>query len=172
MTLNEFEPFCERYQNGMFRVARSVLGDNGLSEDAVQTALKRIFMVFGKLSFETERQEKVYAMRAAQNAAIDIQRKQTPVVEISKPETERLSYQQGDVTFEQAALGELEGRLADIVRSLSPKAQSIFRYREFGLKDADIAASLGITVSDVRTTVFRARKRVAEHLREEGLYDG
>ena len=170
MTLGEFEPFCERYQSGMFHVANSVLRDDMMAEDAVQIALKRMFKLFGKLEFETEGQEKVYVLRAAQNAAIDIQRKCKSLDEIFDESLTDISERRGDLTFAAVAASETECELSEIVKNLSPKAQAIFKYRELGIKDAEIADTLGITVSGLRTTVFRARRTVAAYLKERGLY--
>lgn len=170
MTLGEFEPFCERYQSGMFHVANSVLHDDMMAEDAVQTALNRIFRLFGKLEFETEKQEKTYALRAAQNAAIDIYKKSKSFDEILEGNLTEISERRGDITFNEVASRETELELADIVRNLPPKTQAIFKYREIGIKDAEIAATLGITVSDLRTTVFRTRQTIADYLKERGLY--
>lgn len=168
MTLGEFEPFCERYQNGMFHVANSVLHDDMMAEDAVQTALNRIYKLFGKLEFETEKQEKSYVLRAAHNVAIDIHNKNKTLDEISEENLTALSAQRGDITFEAVATRETERELAEAIRRLSPKTQAIFKYREFGIKDAEIAETLGITVSDLRTSVFRARRTVADYLEERG----
>ncbi len=65
MRLSDFELFCERHQSGMFYIACNVLGDSQKAEDAVQEALFRIYRTFGKLSFRTAREERVYALRAA-----------------------------------------------------------------------------------------------------------
>lgn len=170
MTLGEFEPFCERYQSGMFHVANSVLHDDMMAQDAVQIALNRIFRLFGKLEFETEKQEKSYVLRAAQNAAIDIHNKNKTLDEISEDNLTDISKRRGDLTFNEVATRETERELTDVIRNLPPKAQAIFKYRELGIKDAEIANTLGITVSDLRTTVFRARRTVADYLRERGLY--
>lgn len=78
MRLSDFELFCERHQSGMFYIACNVLGDSQKAEDAVQEALFRIYRTFGKLSFRTVREERVYALRAAKNAAIDLLRQNKP----------------------------------------------------------------------------------------------
>lgn len=169
MTLGEFEPFCERYQSGMFNVAKAVLHDEAMAEDAVQIALKRIFKLFGKLEFDTEKKEKSYALRAAQNVAIDIYKNRQKDNVVTEENLAEASFQRGDTTFESVAAQETKGELIAAVRALSPKAQAIFKYREYGLKDAEIADTLGISVSDIRTTAFRARNKIAKTLRERGL---
>lgn len=170
--MGEFEPFCETYQDGMFHVAKAVLHDEAMAEDAVQNALTKVWRKFKKLRFETERKEKAYMLRAALNAAIDVRRK-TPVFEEAVEEClTDVAVQAGDSTFCSVMTSEMESEIAAAVKTLSPKAQAIFQYRELKLKDVEIAALLGITVSDVRTTVFRSRQTVANHLRERGLYCG
>lgn len=170
MTLGEFEPFCERYQNGMFNIAKSVLHNDMMAEDAVQIALNRIYKLFGSLEFEAEQQEKAYALRAAQNAAIDILNHSESFDEATDESLTRMSERHGDLTFKAVAMQETEVELAEAVSNLSPKAQAIFKYREYGMRDAEIADTLGITVSDLRTTVFRSRRAVADYLKERGLY--
>lgn len=171
MTASEFEPFCERNQNGMFWVAKSVLNNDFDAEDAVQTTFKRIFKVFGQLEFESEQAEKSYTLRAARNAAIDVLRAQEPTEEVSEKAIDSVSCSRGDTTFATVAAAETAAELLTAVKGLTYKAQAVFKFRAMGIKDAEIADSLGISVGDVRTTAFRARKKLSALLEKGGLHN-
>ena len=103
MRLSDFELFCERHQSGLFYIACNVLGDSQKAEDAVQEALFRIYRTFGKLSFRTAREERVYALRAAKNAAIDLLRQNKPCETLDDISMDRLSLERGDTTYSAAA---------------------------------------------------------------------
>ena len=62
--------------------------------------------------------------------------------------------------------------IQEAVHGLSPKEKTIFTYRMIGLHDAEISKTLGISVSDVRTTVYRVRQKLHRALREEGFEFG
>lgn len=162
-----FEPFCKRHQDGMYRVAYQVTHDVEDAEDAVQNAFIGILKVFNHIDFECEKQEKLYALRASKNAALDIARKH--VLDIPIEDIEVLT---ADTTYGDVVAHETNHCVQLCIERLSHKAQTIIAYREMGLCDADIAETLGITVNDVRVTVYRAREKVAQMLQEEGLLYG
>lgn len=172
MLKSEFEPFCERNQGGMYRVAIQAIQDCQKAEDAVQEALFRIYKIFEALEFETERQEKVYALRAAKNAALDILRKEKVSCEFDETAIASVSYRRGDTTVGAILAQDFGAAVSMLVNGLSEKAKAIFCYREMGLSDIEIAATLEISVSDVRTTAFRTRKKLMKSLKREGLYVG
>ncbi len=161
MTVGDFELFCERNQVGMYRVALKILNDSQQAEDAVQDAFVRIFRIAKTLIFEAEKAEKTYALRAVKSTAIDILRRQKPVHNFE--EVEQLSFSHGDITFRAISAQET----ADMInRILSPRASTIFSYRNMGLSDAEIAATLDISVSNVRSIVYRAKQQISASLRE------
>lgn len=161
MTVGDFELFCERNKGGMYRIAVQILSDSHRAEDAVQDAFVRIFRIVANLEFETERAEKLYALRAVKSAAIDIYRQQKPIKDFE--EIEQVSFSRGDTTFHAVSTLETLGMIS---RILGPRAQAIFSYRNMGLSDAEIAATLDISISNVRSIVYRARNNVSDALRE------
>lgn len=157
MRLSDFELFCERHQSGMFYIACNVLGDSQKAEDAVQEALFRIYRTFGKLSFRTVREERVYALRAAKNAAIDLLRQNKPCETLDDISMDRLSMERGDTTYSAAAAHSTEEYVGRFIQALPEKTKAIFSYRSLGLSDKEIAETLSITPDNVRTIAFRAR---------------
>ena len=169
MRLSDFELFCERHQSGMFYIACNVLGDSQKAEDAVQEALFRIYRTFGKLSFRTAREERVYALRAAKNAAIDLLRQNKPCETLDDISMDKLSMERGDTTYSAAAAHSTEEYVGRFIQALPEKTKAIFSYRSLGLSDKEIAETLSITPDNVRTIAFRARKKLMDSLEREGL---
>ena len=116
MRLSDFELFCERHQSGMFYIACNVLGDSQKAEDAVQEALFRIYRTFGKLSFRTAREERVYALRAAKNAAIDLLRQNKPCETLDDISMDKLSMERGDTTYSARRHTPQKNMSADLFR--------------------------------------------------------
>ena len=170
MRLSDFELFCERHQSGMFYIACNVLGDSQKAEDAVQEALFRIYRTFGKLSFRTAREERVYALRAAKNAAIDLLRQNKPCETLDDISMDKLSMERGDTTYSAAAAHSTEEYVGRFIQALPEKTKAIFSYRSLGLSDKEIAETLSITPDNVRTIAFRARKKLMDTLEREGLF--
>lgn len=164
MDLGDFEPFCERVQGRMYNTAYKILQDSQLAEDAVQETLYRIFRLFERLEFQTEKAELVYALRATKHVAITLAKKTKPFEELEKLDATHKN--RSDMPFEEAVAHETEQTIEDIIKKLSPKAKAIFVYRRLGIEDAEIASTLGITVSDVRTTSFRTKQKIKQMLWE------
>ena len=125
MRLSDFELFCERHQSGMFYIACNVLGDSQKAEDAVQEALFRIYRTFGKLSFRTAREERVYALRAAKNVAIDLLRQNKPCETLDDISMDKLSMERGDTTYSAAAAHSTEEYVGRFIQALPEKTKAI-----------------------------------------------
>lgn len=168
MNMGDFELFCERNQNGMYNVAVKVLRDSQQAEDATQEAFVRIFRIARTLVFEDMTAEKVYALRATKNVAIEILRKQKPTLDIEEAKSLLMTHE--DALYRAVAAKETVQEISSI---LGERANSIFCYRSFGLSDTEIAATLGISMENVRSIAYRARLRLSEARRkEEGRLDG
>lgn len=164
MGVSDFELFCERNQVGMYRVAMQILNDSQLAEDAVQDTFMRIFRIIGRLEFEAERAEKLYALRAVKSAAIDILRREKPAENIE--DIDCLTSAEGDSTYYAVSGMETASTISQL---LGPTAGAIISYRNIGLSDMEISATLGISISNVRTTVYRAKQRVSDALQKGDL---
>lgn len=168
LNMGDFELFCERNQNGMYNVAVKVLRDSQQAEDATQEAFVRIFRIARTLVFEDMTAEKVYALRATKNVAIEILRKQKPTLDIEEAKSLLMTHE--DALYRAVAAKETVQEISSI---LGERANTIFCYRSFGLSDTEIAATLGISMENVRSIAYRARLRLSEAQRkEEGRLDG
>lgn len=170
MTRGDFALLCERTQSGMYAVAMQILHNTQQAEDAVQNAFVRMLRIVGKLNFENERVERVYCLRTVKCAAIDLYRAQKSLDDKIDDSWDHEPVDNSDAAFRTVSAEESVNKIASI---LSPRAQAIFSYRSMGLSDVEIAASLDIGVSNVRSIVYRARLQIANSIeQEEGAQRG
>lgn len=169
MYAGDFAAFCERHKKKMYSVAYRYLDDVQAAEEATQEALVRIFHASPRLSFHSVYEEQVYALRAARCAALDLSEKMkkssavlVDIDTIPEPGTE------DDLAFSRVVADGMYEEVELVLGRLSPKARAIFRYHMMGLSDKEIAATLSIGVSDVRTTLHRTRAKLRRQLLEEG----
>jgi RNA polymerase sigma-70 factor (ECF subfamily) len=149
-----FASLVERYQARFFAVARRMLGDGGEAEDAVQTALLRIFR--SAADYRDEWRGSTWLYRVLTNVCIDLWRKRPrgraavlePHVQATTPAADRL---------------DVDRALA----RLAPEARAILLlcYVE-ELSYGEIAAVRGISVNTVKTQLARAKRAMRRHLSE------
>ena len=116
------------------------------------------------------REERVYALRAAKNVAIDLLRQNKPCETLDDISMDKLSMERGDTTYSAAAAHSTEEYVGRFIQALPEKTKAIFSYRSLGLSDKEIAETLSITPDNVRTIAFRARKKLMDSLEREGLF--
>lgn len=164
----EFERIVREYQDRIFRLACSILGDRAAAEEAAQDALVRIWKGLPRFRGDSSLSTWVYAV--ARNACLS-------ALERAAPRTESLD--------EPARLREAEARPAE-AWSVTPApdvlallARLPARYRQvvtlFYMQEKsydEVADMLGLPVGTVKTYLFRARKSMAEDLARERVPKG
>lgn len=155
---NKIAELYSLYEQSMFVEARKILQDDYLAEDAVHEAFIRLIRNRSSLRDVESPQTKRYVKRTVQSAAIDIYRK-------NKREREHIcNFDEADPVFSYS--DELEYS-ADLIDSLPQKYASIIRCRLiYGLSVNETAAVLELTANCVKKRYERARKMLAEILRE------
>ncbi len=157
-----FERIVREYQDRIFRLALSMLGDHAAAEEAAQDALLRIWKGLGGFRAEAKLSTWVYAV--TRNACLTALGRRGPrAVSLEEPATRR----------------EAEARSCDWVRGRSPEVADLLeqlpsRYRQVAMlfymqeKSYDeVARMLGLPVGTVKTYLFRARKTLAEAMTRE-----
>lgn len=72
---------------------------------------------------------------------------------------------------QQMDLKEIQGLIAAAVEMLSPQRKNIWRlHRDVGLKHAEIAEKLNISVSTVKNTISQALEFIREYLKKKGCH--
>jgi RNA polymerase sigma-70 factor (ECF subfamily) len=161
--VRSYEELVRRYERLVGRVIYPYAGREAAVEDLVQETFLR---AYDRLStFNPEYRFKTWLLAIANNLGIDTLRRRREVVEFNPELHAPLAH------GPEAAAAEAERArsVQDAVMTL-PETYSVplvLRYAE-GLTYAEIAEILGITVSALKSRLFRARNMLAEELEERG----
>jgi RNA polymerase sigma-70 factor (ECF subfamily) len=162
-----FERIVREYQDRIFRLALSIMGDPAAAEEAAQDALVRIWKGLGGFREDAKLSTWIYAV--TRNACLTALGRRGPkAVSLEEP----------------AALREAETRGNGWVRDRSTEAADLLdrlpaKYRQvatlFYMQEKsydEVALMLGLPVGTVKTYLFRARKTLAEAMARERTAKG
>lgn len=150
----------------MYRVAFGVLRDQGLAEDVVQETMIKAWRSME--GFRGDSSTRTWVLRIAHNTAVDaLRRRRERVV---APEDLR---RDGDATTMDDPARRFAGRedvgvLRDALASLDELSRTIVVLRELeGLSYQDIARTLEVPVTTVKTRLLRARRALGAAVMDE-----
>ena len=157
-----FEQIVGEYQDRIYRLALSIMGDPAAAEEAAQDALVRIWKGLGGFRAEAKLSTWIYAV--TRNACLTaLGRGGLRAISLEEPGARR----------------EAETRSSGWVRHWSPEAADLLdrlpaKYRRvatlFYMQEKsydEVALMLGLPVGTVKTYLFRARKTLAEAMARE-----
>lgn len=167
-----FAPIYERYVDLVYRYALGRLRDPERAADLTSTVFSRAIAALP--SFSPKRRAtgstfRSWLMTIARNAVIDSVRRQPLTADLDEP---AIHHQLRDLrpTPEEHAIQEDERlRIERALAQLSATQRQIVELRGIGMKGAEIADILGMTVGAVKTSHFRAYSRLRTLLHEEEL---
>jgi RNA polymerase sigma-70 factor (ECF subfamily) len=152
------------YSGTLYRVAFSVLRNATDAEDAVQEAFVRVLKHRDEL--HEIRDHRVWLIRIVWNVVLDRKRRAK-----TRPETDDISelarvLPMGGLSAEErASAAQHHAMVLGCVEQLPEKERSVLLLSAFQeLNSVEIAETLGITESSVRSRLFRARNLMAELL--------
>jgi len=155
--VESFGELYRRYYASMVGVARAVLGDPHLAEDAAQETFAIACRDLGRLR-RTEKFAR-WLRGICRNVAREFARKRGPLVQ-----PHHVASLSGD--------SQGDGAAADVrtaVSRLGESAREVLLLRYFsGLSHEQIAAGLGISPQAVHGRLTRARRKLADDLRRNG----
>ena len=171
-----FKLLMRRYNQTLYRTARSILKDDAEAEDAVQEAYSLAYRAIG--AFRGDAKLSTWLIRIVVNEAIARSRKRSRRAEIiqlaGEPEadTHAAEVNMNEATPEQpehAALrAETRRLLEGKIDALPEVFRTVFVLRALEeLTVEETAASLGIPAATVRTRYFRAKGLLREALARE-----
>ncbi len=165
-----FEILMRRYNQRLFRVARSFLSDDDEAEDVMQHAYVNAYVHLDQFAnqaaFATwltriavyEALARVRRRRRFEN--VDTGDGDNPMDALRAPAPD---------PEQQAFLGELRARLESAVETLPARYRAVFVLRDVeGMTTAETAVCLAITEQSVRTRLHRARVLLRSHLFQRG----
>jgi RNA polymerase sigma-70 factor (ECF subfamily) len=177
-----FELIMRRYNRLLFRVARSIVGDDSEAEDVLQEAYLRAFEHLrrfqGRCRFST------WLTRIAVHEAMNRRRKLRRLKLVTSGDSgaqELASYSVVRDGLEEASRNELRHLLASAVDSLPPELRLVFTLRMVErLSTEQTAESLDLSAANVKIRLHRARallrtwidRRIGEESRQLYAFDG
>jgi RNA polymerase sigma-70 factor (ECF subfamily) len=170
-----------RHQSAIYNVVYRLIGDRQEALDLAQDAFVRAYSALG--SFDTARQFGPWISRIAANTALNwLQRRRVPTVPLAR----NSSLSDGNIAGEADQDGELpladdtsepervylaaerKALLRGAILALPPHFRAVVELRHFqDLSYEEIAVTLGIALSDVKSHLFRARRMLRDRLEQE-----
>lgn len=172
-----FELLMRRYNQILYRTARSILKDDAEAEDAVQEAYMLAYRAIG--AFRGDVKLSTWLIRIVVNEAIARARKRSRRAEIiqlssggPEPESDVSEENMNEATPEQpehaAVRAETRRLLEGKIDALPDAFRTVFVLRALEeLTVEETAATLGIPAATVRTRFFRAKGLLREALARE-----
>ena len=162
-----FEILMRRYNQRLYRVARSIVKDEAEAEDVVQQAYVNAYMHLDQLADRAR--FSTWLTRVAMYEALRRLRRRRRVREVdvsSETGETGATLTSGEPSPEQRALtGELRRLLEGAVDALTRTSRAAFVLREVeGLSSAEAAECLGVSEDVVKTRLHRARLRLRKEL--------
>lgn len=170
MNAQQFQHQILCYSDGIYRMAKSILKDNQLSEDAYQDLMTRFWEKRNEL--ETVTNKKAFMFTSMRNYCLDLLRKQKEQDEISlntvydAPNPHEITEQRDSVNH-----------ICRLIDQLPEMQRTILRMKdveEMNIKE--IATTMQITENAVTVNLSRARKTMREKIianqqKEKLLYE-
>lgn len=164
--LDSFEVIMRRYNQRIFRVVRSIVGDDDEAEDLVQDTYVRAFehleQFAGRAAFST------WLTRIAVHSALARRRKQqrAPLVDFSDPQnTNMVPLMATPGPEHHASVKELGKILSQAVDGLPEDLRTVFAMRMVeGLDTSETADCLELTEANVRVRLHRARTLLRDRI--------
>ncbi len=167
----EFERIAAEYQDRIFRLALSMLGNRAEAEEAAQDALVRVWK--GLPGFRAQSSLSTWIFAIARNACLTAigRRGNAPwarATSLEDPAARR--------AVERRAAGPSSGALADAVELLDRlpakyrQVVALFYMQEKSYDE--VAHMLGLPVGTVKTYLFRARQSLAGQMARERVRKG
>ena len=155
--LEAFEQLVGRYQNMVYGLALSILRNPEDAEEAAQDAFVKLFV--SRQQFDTGRDLEPWLLRIAGNAGRDRLRRRRATRQVAAEDA-----READARLQALSGSEASGKLAtqQLVRSelarLSARARLPLELKYLrGLTNQQIADALGVSVSNVKVQLARAK---------------
>ncbi len=156
-----FGELVRRYQGSVFNVCYRLLGERREAEDMAQEAFIRAYQRLD--TFDADRLFGPWIRRVAANACLNRLRQSAPV-DVPLLDEERDEDPEGtpEIVHEQIEQASI---VRAAIHSLLPHYRAVIELRHFQeMSYEEIATTLNMPLSDVKSHLFRARKLLAEKL--------
>lgn len=161
-----FGDMVRRYQNAVFSVCYRLLGNRQEAEDMSQQAFIRAYQRLH--TFDVERPFLPWIRRVAANVCFNaMERRRLESVDVETVE-ESLPAPPHDDPAQKVAAQESAVRLHAAVLALPPAYRAVIELRHFQeLSYEEVSELLKLPLNTIKSHLFRARKLLAEALKDE-----
>lgn len=164
----EFERIVREYQDKVFRLALSMLGERAAAEEAAQETLVRVWKGLGGFRAESSLSTWIYSI--TRNTCLSaLRRGQTRTVSLDEAAPRR-EVERCEAARWYAAESPDAGQLLERLPAKYRQVAALFYMQEKSYDE--VALMLGLPVGTVKTYLFRARKTLAEDLARERVRKG
>lgn len=162
---SRFVIFYEQYRKLMFYIAKEILKDDHLSEDAVQEAFLRIAKNFHKIGDIMSHETKAFAVIITRNISIDFYNKEKKIIEIDDFLAESIHANDensfSDTNYED---------LIDYILELPENYRDVLYLNlVYDYSFSEIGNLLAITAENARKRAQRGRQILQGKIKEELL---
>lgn len=165
---DEFERIVREYQDRIFRLACSILGDRAAAEEAAQDALVRIWKGLPRFRGESSLSTWIYAV--TRNACLTALQRAGPRADsLEEPARRREAESRAGGGRTVASAFDIAA-LLDTLPAKYRQVVTLFYMQEKSYDE--VADMLGLPVGTVKTYLFRARRSMAEELARERVRKG
>ena len=155
-----FGQLVAEYQRAVFNIAYRMVGNRQEAEDVAQESFVKTYQALER--FDRERPFAPWLYRITTNTALNWIKRRRPEAEL---EEETLHVSATDGPEAQTIAAEASERLRTAVAALPPNYRAAIELRHFqGLTYQEMSEVLGVPLSDVKSWLFRARRRLRETL--------
>lgn len=169
---DRFEALVQAHEKTVYNLALRMLGNPQDAMDAAQEAFFRAFRALP--SFRGDSKFSVWLYRLTSNVCLDILRKRSRAPEISLTDEEAAVMDIPDGRFcpqTELEKKELRQSLRRGLLGLAPDFREALVLREIGgMSYEEIARATGLEPGTVKSRIFRARKKLATILMQDGNF--
>lgn len=158
-----FEQLIRRHQSRLFAVAVKIVKDRDLASELVQESL---FKAYKKLSSHSGGSVKSWLTRITVNTCLNELRKRQKLVFSEHSMESWLKADKRSDPAQRAQARELREAVKEQVQELNPRRQAVLAMACLGYSYEEMSEALEESVSQVKSELFRARKKLRETLKE------
>ena len=163
--VNAFGELVQRYQASVFSVCYRLLGDTAEAEDLAQESFLRAFRRLG--SYDDTRPFGPWMRRVAANLSLNVLAQRRPAAAELDDEADEVPGDLQDTPELAGDRAEQARKVRDGLLRLPAHYRAVIELRHYQEMSYDeMAVELGISLGEVRTRLFRARRQMAKWLTE------
>jgi len=165
---SKYEQLYILYGNSLYRIIKSILKEEHISQDALQECFIKVFLNIERIGEIESYRTKAYLTAIAKNVAIDFYRKEKKIEVVTETEDNSLNEIESDFDVEETlANAELSRDLSKYIKELDSKDRNIILLKYFySYNDIEIASLLGISSVNVRVRLMRSKRKLATLITE------